>query len=29
MKLAEKSGYPVNPRFRDDLKKAQKAAPSK
>jgi tetratricopeptide (TPR) repeat protein len=29
LKLAEKAGYPVNPRLKDDIKKARKAAPSK
>jgi Flp pilus assembly protein TadD len=29
LKLAEKAGYPVNPRLKEDVKKARKAAPSK
>jgi tetratricopeptide (TPR) repeat protein len=29
LKLAEKAGYSVNPRLKDDIKKARKAAPSK
>ncbi len=29
VKLAEKAGYPVNPRLKEDIKKARKAAPSK
>lgn len=29
LKLAEKAGYPVNPRMKEDIKKARKAAPSK
>ncbi len=29
LKLAEKAGYPVNPRLKDDIKKALQSAPSK
>jgi hypothetical protein len=28
LKLAEKAGYPVHPRLKEDIKKARKAAPS-
>ena len=28
LKLAEKAGYAVNPRLKEDIKKARKAAPT-